>query len=96
MKMTMHIDEDLLKRVMEIHGCESKTDAVDFALRELDRRHRLREYAKTGLGLTREELLEAVEPGYDPIALRGFAESTAAVAEDRGSYLTKNAKRDSR
>ncbi len=66
MKMTMHIDEDLLDRVINAYGCESKTEAVAMALREVDRRARLREFAKNGLGLTPKELQNAVAPGYDP------------------------------
>lgn len=66
MKMTMHIDEALLKRVVEAYGCESKTEAVEMALREMDRKVRYREFLKEGLGLTREELMDAVIPGYDP------------------------------
>jgi hypothetical protein len=69
MKMTMHIDEALLADVMATFGCESKTDAVDFALRELVRRRRLREF-RNGIGLTPDELENAVFPGYDPLALR--------------------------
>ena len=70
MKMTMHIDEELLLRVMEHHEFASKTEAVDFALREIDRKAKLRAYAKTGLGLTSEELKSAVDPDYDLMALR--------------------------
>lgn len=66
MKMTMHIDEALLKRVVEAYGCESKTEAVEMALREMDRKVRYREFIKNGLGLTRAELMDAVIPGYDP------------------------------
>ena len=66
MKMTMHIDEDLLDRVIRAYGYESKTEAVDSALREMYRRIRLREFAKNGLGLNAEELKDAVFPGYDP------------------------------
>ena len=66
MKMTMHIDEALLKRVVEAYGCESKTEAVEMALREMDRKVRYREFIKNGLGLTKEELMDAVIPGYDP------------------------------
>jgi Arc/MetJ family transcription regulator len=66
MKMTMHIDEALLKRVVEAYGCESKTEAVEMALREMDRKVRYREFLKEGLSLTREELMDAVIPGYDP------------------------------
>lgn len=66
MKMTMHIDEALLKRVVEAYGCESKTEAVEMALREMDRKVRYREFIKEGMGLTEEELADAVFPGYDP------------------------------
>ena len=69
MKMTMHIDETLLADVMATFGCESKTDAVDFALRELVRRRRLRAY-RNGIGLTPDELENAVFPGYDPMESR--------------------------
>ncbi len=69
MKMTMHIDEGLLDRVISAYGCESKTEAVDMALREMDRKDRFREMVKNGLGLTPEELGDSVEPGYDPKAL---------------------------
>ncbi|MEI8038607.1 MAG: type II toxin-antitoxin system VapB family antitoxin [Verrucomicrobiota bacterium] len=68
--MTMHIDEDLLKRVMEAYGYETKTEAVNMALRELDRRERLREFGRTGLGLTPDELAEGVDPNYDLMAMR--------------------------
>ena len=32
MKMTMHIDEDVLDRVMKITGAKTKTAAVEIAL----------------------------------------------------------------
>jgi Arc/MetJ family transcription regulator len=78
MKMTMHIDDDLLARVMEEYGLETKTDAVHFALRELDRRARLKVFAKEGLGLTPEELKDAVFPEYQL--------ETMKVAEDEKPY----------
>lgn len=70
MKMTMHIDEALLKRVMEEYECETKTEAVEMALREMDRRMRFREIGKKGMGATPEELKAAVDPDYDLEALR--------------------------
>jgi Arc/MetJ family transcription regulator len=70
MKMTLHIDDALLDRVVSIYGCDSKTAAVDFALREMDRRHRLASYADTGLGMTVDELKDAVAPDYDVLATR--------------------------
>lgn len=49
MKMTLHIDENLLAEVMESHEFETKTEAIDFALRDLDRRKKLRAFMKRGL-----------------------------------------------
>ena len=70
MKMTMHIDEGLLERVMKSYGCDSKTAAIDYALNELDRKARLKVFAEKGLGLTPDELGNAVDPNYDLMALR--------------------------
>jgi len=42
MKMTMHIDEELLANVIEATGAATKTEAVDLALREVSRRVRLK------------------------------------------------------
>ena len=70
MKMTMHIDEVLLNRVIGEYGYASKTEAVEMALRELDRRARMREIARNGLGLSPEEWKDVVEPGYDPKNLK--------------------------
>ena len=81
MKMTMHIDERLLERVMKQHGLESKTDTIAYALRELDRRARLKAFAGTGLGLNKSELATSVAADYDLMALR--------VAEESPPYRTK-------
>jgi len=70
MKMTMHIDEKLLASVIEEYGFESKTEAVERALWEMDRRAKLKKFATEGLGLTSEELADAVDPDYDLMALR--------------------------
>jgi Arc/MetJ family transcription regulator len=43
MKMTMHIDEALLAEVMAATGAESKTAAVDAALRKVAHKFRMRE-----------------------------------------------------
>ena len=70
MKMTMHIDDELLDRVVRLTGASSKTEAVDMALRDLDRKARLAEFGRNGIGLTRAELMESVDPGYDLPSLR--------------------------
>jgi Arc/MetJ family transcription regulator len=59
MKMTMHIDEDVLDDVVKITGVASKTKAVEKALTEMVRRYRLKTMARKGLGLTSEELKDA-------------------------------------
>jgi Arc/MetJ family transcription regulator len=81
MKMTMHIDEALLKRVMEAYECETKTDAVEMALREMDRRVRFREVGLKGMGMTPDEIADAVDPDYDLNAMR--------VAETPRKYGSK-------
>jgi len=66
MKMTMHIDANLLAEVMKKYDLPTKTMAVEFALKELVRLDRLRAFARTGLGATPEELGNAYAPNYDP------------------------------
>ncbi|MEI8294462.1 MAG: type II toxin-antitoxin system VapB family antitoxin [bacterium] len=75
MKMTMHIDEELLDRVVETFGCTSKTEAVEMALKEMDRKARFKEMVKVGMGFTAEELKNAVDPDYDVMSMR-VAESS--------------------
>jgi Arc/MetJ family transcription regulator len=71
MKMTMHIDEDLLARVMEATGTASKTKAIDLALREMDRKAKLMKFAAAGLGLSADELKDALDPAYQLDEMRG-------------------------
>jgi Arc/MetJ family transcription regulator len=84
MKMTMHIDEELLDRVIATHGFASKTEAVEIALKELDRKARLKEYLKNGLGWTTAELKNAVDPNYDVMALRA-AEASPKYGRKRSA-----------
>jgi len=88
MKMTMHIDEELLDRVVEKFGCTSKTEAVEMALREMDRKARFKEMVKVGMGFTPEELKNAVDPDYDVMSMR--------VAESRSSSDTSHGRKRSR
>ncbi len=87
MKMTMHIDDALLKRVMEEYECETKTEAVEMALREMDRRMRFRELGTKGLGLSAAEWADAVFPGYDPKNLSVYDPiGSSKVAEEPAKY----------
>jgi Arc/MetJ family transcription regulator len=62
MKMTMHIDDSLLERVMAATGVNNKTKAIDLALREMDRRAELMKLTAAGLGLSPDELREVYDP----------------------------------
>jgi len=79
MKMTMHIDEDVLDRVMKITGAKTKTAAVEIALSEMARRHKMKELFSAGLGLTPDELRNVFAPESDPdaISVKHVAESPA-------------------
>ncbi len=85
MKMTMHINEELLRRVMRATGVTSKTRAVDLALRELDRRAELIRLAQAGLGLTAEELKHAFRPDSDPDTTLRSAETPRTYGRKSGS-----------
>jgi Arc/MetJ family transcription regulator len=68
--MTMYIDDELLARVMEATGTTSKTKAVDLALREMDRKAKLINLSAAGLGMSADELRDAIDPNYDLEAMR--------------------------
>lgn len=78
MKMTMHIDEPLLKRVMKHFDVSTKTEAVHAALVECDRSAAQLKVFKEGLGLSASELKAAIDPDYDLAAMR--------AAETPGKY----------
>ena len=82
----MHIDEALLERVIESHGFSSKTEAVEMALREMDRKARFRAMVRKGLGLTPTELAEAVDPAYDVHAFRFVETPGKAPGKAPGKY----------
>ncbi len=85
MKMTMHIDEDVLDRVMKITGAKTKTQAVEIALSEMARRHKLKELLTQGLGLTPDQLKAEFAPtGADALDDHGIR--IQAVAESPAPY----------
>lgn len=70
MKMTLHIEEGLLNRAMKVAGVESKTSAVDLALREYVRRGELVRVLSAGLRKNPEDLRTLFDEGYDLEAMR--------------------------
>jgi Arc/MetJ family transcription regulator len=83
MKMTMFIDEELLARVMELTGVKTKTEAVELALRETERKGKLSRFI-TNETLAADEWRGAVDPAYDVMALRA-AEKPKGYGSKRGS-----------
>jgi len=82
-KMTMFIDETLLARVMEITGIKTKTEAVEFALRETERKAKITRFVATET-IAADEWRGAVDPAYDLTALRA-AETSPRYRSKRGS-----------
>ena len=70
MKMTLNIDDDLLERVMVTTGAKTKTEAIALALKEMDRRGKLREVLGRDRGMTSDDWKNAFDPDYDVTALR--------------------------
>jgi len=83
MKMTMFIDEGLLERVMKLTGLTTKTETIEFALRETERKSKLGKFLG-GRKLAAREWKDCVDPAYDLMALR-LAETPAKYRTKRGT-----------
>ncbi len=70
MKMTLNIDDELLARVIEFTGAKTKTEAIDLALKEMDRRARLSLLLKDDFGMSSEDWKNVFDPAYDLEAMR--------------------------
>ena len=77
MKITLNVDDSLLDRVVKSTGSKTKTAAIDYPLREIDRRTRLTEVLRRSADLIEEDLEEIFDPASDPQTLR-VAEGSAA------------------
>ncbi len=86
MKMTMHIDEDVLDRVMQITGAKTKRQAVEIALNDMARRHKMKELFSQGLGLTADQLKAEFANSTDTTPFDTPIYRTPAAAEDPTPY----------
>lgn len=89
-KMTMHIDEDVLAEVMALTGAKTKTQAVELALNNLARRAKLKRALADGLGVSGSDLaaMFAGHPGDNAVA----GDAALKVAEDPAPYGTPPAR----
>lgn len=69
MKLTVNLDQELLDNVVEITGSTTKTEAIMFALKEVQRRARLVEVLREGLGASESELKTMFDPDSAPDAI---------------------------
>jgi len=72
--MTLNIDDGLLERVMAVTGAKTKTEAIDLALKEMDRRAQLVEVLGRDNGMTSKDWKNAFYPDYDVEAARAAEE----------------------
>lgn len=79
MKLTINLDPALVERAVRATGAKTKTEAITIALREVDRRARLVEVLREGLGADADELRGMFDPASDPLAMR--------VAENPDDYF---------
>ncbi len=82
-KMTMFIDEDLLARVMKLTGLKTKTETVEFALRETERKSKLARFLGARKIAT-SEWKGSIDPAYDLNRLR-VAEKPPRYPGKRGA-----------
>ncbi len=68
MKTTLEIDDELVRRVMELGRIRTKTEAIEFALSAAERLLRRRKLLDEAL--PDGALEDCVDPSYDPVALR--------------------------
>lgn len=85
MKITLNVDPVLLRRAQEIAGTESKTAAIDLALRDFVQRGSLLAALEDANKFSPEEWGAALDPDYDVIATR--------VAETAATYGRKTRSR---
>jgi Arc/MetJ family transcription regulator len=82
MKITMNIDGPLLGRVMKLAGAKTKTAAVDYALREVERREVRMKLLREGMDMEKRLEGPVFQPGYDVMAAR-IADKEARYGADR-------------
>jgi len=66
MKLTINVDDELMRRVKELTCAESEEEAITRSLMSMSTRLWAKEYWSVGTHPTREELGNAYAPDYDP------------------------------
>ncbi|NOX99277.1 MAG: type II toxin-antitoxin system VapB family antitoxin [Verrucomicrobia bacterium] len=66
MKLTVNLDGEVLDRVVKITGSSTKTEAIMKALKEIERKARLVEVLREGLGASETELKSMFDPASAP------------------------------
>ncbi len=82
-------DEEVLASVMEITGSTSKTAAVEKALTEMARKHKLKNILREGMGMTPAE----IKASYNFSASDSLAELPSVAEKKPVTYRTNVRKR---
>jgi len=70
MKVLVEVDDALMAKVIEITHSKTAEEAVSAALEDMSMRDWLKDVFTGGMGLTREEIMNGVDPDYDIQAIR--------------------------
>lgn len=68
MKTTIDIDDEKLRRVMDLTGIKTRKEAIDFALSEAERAARIRKFFEEPFYVQPEG--DVIDPTYDLMKLR--------------------------
>jgi putative antitoxin of VapBC-like toxin-antitoxin system len=68
-KTTVELDEQKLRRVMELTGIKTRKEAIDYALGQAERAAKMAKLFKRPVR-TRSEIKDALDPSYDLTKLR--------------------------
>ena len=76
MKTTIELDEQKLKRVMQLTGIQTRKDAIDFALTEAERIAAIDSYYQKAFYV--DDTGPVVDPDYDVLAKRSDDQSRSS------------------
>jgi Arc/MetJ family transcription regulator len=70
MKITLNVDDKLMKEALAVAGTDNKTMAIDLALRDFVKRGSLLSAIENLGSISPEDWKAALDPNYDVLAIR--------------------------
>jgi hypothetical protein len=81
MKTTIDLDEEKLKRVMELKGFATRKEAIDYALAAAEKIAAVENFLSEPFYVSNEK--DVIDPGYDLEALRAMEQPVTYKAKKR-------------